>query len=266
MKTKRIFVIWGMILLFIAKTGAQKDINTTAYYCGLHNNPAGRSMLNHTRITFSFCDYHFTKEMMQKNLGCSMVRQGNVVHFGVEHWGYARYGEVDLHVGYGRNFGNKMGLCIRGHYIMNHAQHYPTRHGLNLDFSAYYQLRGDMHIAISICNPFHLRYFGERNNYLPLSFTIIGIYQSHDHFAEGIFYTQEFPGSYDVGVRFEFRPKAQLQLGGTFTNNRLCIAVHTQWRRFICRIDAGWYYRGNATTRFDLEYLHYSSPYSSSDK
>lgn len=184
-----------------------------------------------------------TKEMMHLEFSGTLNRQHNVLMFGLRHYGYAKYGQMHLSLGYGRNFGDRLAMSVRFYYMMDHARDYPARHSLCADLSLAVPITSKGWITVSAYNPFVLHYGVVGKEVIPLKFTLGGVYAPTSKLLFSLTTAKSFPGTWEIGCQFITQPITPLLVAADCANTHVGVSVHLLYKKFLVSVKAAWYYR-----------------------
>lgn len=196
----------------------------------------------------TFAGFHFRndfgmKEMMFAELSGVWLRDKNVLVATINHYGYANYGDMQLSVGYGRNFGDRFSMTARIFYLMAHARGYPVRHSLSADFSIACKISTKLYFDASVYNPFMMRYGIIGQEVIPLRFSAGCSYLPMSRLLMSLSMTKSFPGAWEVDCRFLTQPIPPLLLSTNCSNTRLGVFIGLIYRKFLISVEATWHYR-----------------------
>lgn len=222
---------------------AQNDLQRIQFTGSLMDYPAARCMLPTSYLHISFRNDFCTKEMMSKTVEYDFIHHQDALLASIRHYGYTAYGEMSVHLGYGRRFGEKISVALRGVYLLNHAAHYPPRHSVTVDFSICYKINDKICLSVALFNPIHMKYGITGEEVIPMAFQLQGDYRPLDKLLISLYGTKTLPGEFDIGARLHFQPNEYLILSGTASITNCGIGVHIPWKGFIFSVQGQWYYR-----------------------
>lgn len=225
------------------------------YSYGLHDFPAARSMLTSSYLHAAFRNDFCTKEMMFKELEFDFIHQQDALLTTITHYGYSNFGELAVHIGYGRRFGNKVAVALRGVYLLNHATHYAPRHSFTVDFSAYCQVSRSISLAVSLFNPIRMKYGVTGEEVIPMVFVLQADYQPNEKLLLALYGEKKLPGTLDAGLEMYYNPLPNLMVSGTAALTHCGIGVFVPWKQIIFSIEADWYYKVSVSPQCSLDYL-----------
>ena len=196
----------------------------------------------------SFAGFHFRndfglKEMMFAELSGVWLKDKNAFIATINHYGYANYGDMQLSVGYGRNFGDRFAMTARVFYLMAHARGYPVRNSLCTDFSIACKVSPKLYFDVSVYNPFMMRYGVVGQEVIPMRFAAGCTYFPVSKLLMSLSMTKTLPGAWEVDCKFLTRPIPPLLLAANCSNSRLGVFVGLIYRKFLISVEAAWYYR-----------------------
>lgn len=183
------------------------------------------------------------KELMFADVTGLWQLQKNQILMSVSHYGYANYGEMELAVGYGRNFGDRFAMTARIFYLMAHARGYPGSHSLCTDFALAYKVIPELWLEANVYNPFVLRYGVVGQCVIPLRFAVGFTYMPMQKLLLSLNTSKRLPGEWEVDARFMTQPMEPLLLAVHCSNNRLGFYIGLIYKGFHISIEAAWYYR-----------------------
>jgi hypothetical protein len=184
-----------------------------------------------------------TKELMHAEFSGNYRIQRNCLLASVTHYGYADYGNAQLAVGYGRDFGERFAFSGRIQYIMEHARGYPTRHSLCTDFGFAFKFSKKVMLFSAVHNPFMMRYGIVGQDVIPLKFTIGCVYAPVQKLLLSAITAKDLPGGWEIGCRFTTQPATPLLITVDGTNTHLGLTIHWIHKTFLFSVKTAWYYR-----------------------
>ena len=234
-----------IILLFLSKIEiqAQESIQNLHFTHALHDFPAARSMLRTSYLHAAFRNDFCTKEMMFKELEFDFIHQQDALLTTITHYGYGSFGELAVHIGYGRRFGNKVAVALRGVYLLNHATHYAPRHSFTVDFSICYKINAKLCLSVALFNPIRMKYGITGEEVIPMRFELQGDYQPNEKLLISLYGSKTLPGELDIGARLHFQPKNNLILSSIASITNCGIGISIPWKGFVFNVQGQWYYR-----------------------
>jgi hypothetical protein len=196
----------------------------------------------------SFAGFHFRndfgmKEMMFAELSAVWFQNKNALLATVNHYGYANYGDMQLTVGYGRNFGDRFAMTARIFYLMAHARGYPVRHSLSTDFSMACKVSPKLYFDATVYNPFMMRYGVVGQEVIPMRFSVGCSYLPVPKLLMALSVAKTLPGAWEVDCRFLTQPIPPLLLAASCSNTRLGVFIGLIYRKFLISVAAEWHYR-----------------------
>ena len=196
----------------------------------------------------SFAGFHFRndfgmKETMFAEMSAVWLRNKNALMATVNHYGYTHYGEVQLTVGYGRNFGGRFAMTARIFYLMAHARGYPARNSLSTDFSIACKISPRLYFDAAVFNPFMMRYGVIGQEIIPMRFSVGCSYLPVQKLLMVLSMAKSLPGAWEVDCRFLTQPIQPLLLSVNCSNTRLGVFIGLTYRKFLISVEAAWHYR-----------------------
>lgn len=196
----------------------------------------------------SFAGFRFRndfgmKEMMFADLSSIWLRNNNALIAAVNHYGHTNYGNMQLSLGYGRNFGNRFAMTARIFYLMTHARAYPGRHSLCTDFSIACKVSHKLYFDAAAYNPFMMRYGVIGHEVIPMRFSVGCSYWPVQMLLMSLSMAKTLPGAWEVGCRFLTQPIPPLLLSVNGSNTHLGIFIGLIYRKFLISVETAWYYR-----------------------
>lgn len=183
------------------------------------------------------------KEMMFAEVYGIWIRHRNVILASVNHYGYANYGDMQLSVGYGRNFGDRFAMTARLFYMMAHARDYPARHSLCADFAVACKINPKLYMDVAVYNPFVMRYGIVGQEVIPLEFRMGCTYAPLPKLLMSCSVAKSLPGAWEVDCRLMTQPVVPLLLAVDCSNTRLGVFIGLIYKKFLFSVQAAWYYR-----------------------
>lgn len=184
-----------------------------------------------------------TKELMNAAFFGTLSLQKNHLFSFINHYGYANYGNFQVSVGYGRNFGGHFAMSGHLLYIMEHARGYPARHSLCADFNFVGRISPKLFLFTTVHNPFLMRYGIVSQNIIPLKFTIGSLYIPMRKLLFSLMTAKTLPGAWEINCRFLTQPLPPLLLAADCSNHFLSIWIALNYKNFLFSIKAAWHYR-----------------------
>lgn len=243
-----------LFLTLIFPIQAQVSMQSLQYTLVLQDFPAARCMLHDAYLGTSFRNDFCTKEMMFKELEFDFIHQQDALLASASHYGYSGFGELAVHIGYGRRFGNKVAVALRGVYLLNHATHYAPRHSFTVDFSAYCQVSRSISLAVSLYNPIRMKYGVTGDEVIPMEFALQADYQPNEKMIFALYGKKTLPGTMDAGLEMYYHPLPNLMVSGTAALTHCGIGVFVPWRQLVFSIKADWYYKVSVSPQGGIEY------------
>lgn len=257
MKTKLFIKILVFSCLYIAVTAdgySQEELFRAHTAENMDKLPA-MSAFSSSWIGFHIRNDFGMKEMMFADVSCVWHHNKNLLISTVNHYGYANYGEMQISVGYGRNFGDRFAMTARIFYLMAHARGYPSSHSLCTDFAFAYKATQKVLMNAVVYNPFMLRYGVVGQNIIPLRFAIGCTYMPMQKFLMSLTTTKMLPGEWEVEGRFMTQPIPPLLLSVSCSNSRLGVFFGLIYRKFLISVEAAWYYRISVSPQIGGHYF-----------
>ena len=245
MKMKKFIKILFFSCLYIALTtrGRAQEWLTHVHNADVFAEMPALGCFNPSFASVRFRNDFGTKEMMYAEVFGVLPVGKNFVLASVSHYGYANYGNMELGVGYGRNFGDRFAMTARIFYLMSHARGYPARHSLCTDFAFACKVSQKLWLAATVYNPFMLRYGVVGQEVIPLRFSVGCTYLPVKKLLMSVLMSKSFPGAWEVGGRFMTQPIAPLMLAVDGSNSRIGVFVGVIYKEFLFSVQASWYYR-----------------------
>jgi len=183
------------------------------------------------------------KEMMHAQVNGNWVRGGNCLLTSLAHYGYTHYGDLQLAIGYGRNFGNRFSLCTRLFYSVQHARDYPARHSISTDFAFACRITPTLWVETTVFNPFLMRYGLIGKEVIPLKFSISCGYLPSRKLLVALTMSKSLPGAWEINGRILTQAAQPLLLAADCSNHRIALTVSIVHKRFLFNIQTAWHYR-----------------------
>ena len=219
-----------------------------------HGFPAARCMLPASYAHAGFRNDYGLKEMMFGEVEFDFIHHQDAFLVSASHYGYSGFGELAVHIGYGRRFGNKVAVALRGVYLLNHATHYAPRHSFTVDFSAYCQVSRAIGLSVNIYNPIRMKYGVTGNEVIPMVFALQADYQPNEKLILSLYGDKTLPGALDAGIKMFYHPVSNLIISGTAALTHCGIGIFVPWRQLVFSIKADWYYRVSVSTQGGIGY------------
>ncbi|MCQ2284743.1 MAG: hypothetical protein MJZ57_07575 [Bacteroidales bacterium] len=219
------------------------------------NHPAAAVMLTSTNFSGTFRNDFCMQEMMYKEVRCNIIKNANAVMLTASHYGFSHYGDLPVAIGYGRQFGDRISIALRGFYLMNHATHYPSRHSCTIDISAFYQISAKSSLAITVYNPIRMKYEIVGECLIPMQFKLDFCYQSGDKLCAHIHVYKTIPGELDIGAKLDYHPIKNLFLNLDCTSTHVGVGIHVPCRKFLFSVQTAWFYRISISPGCDIHFI-----------
>lgn len=132
------------------------------------DNGAAGCYLSHSALMAYFDNRFLVKEMMTKGLGAVFRKGQNGFLMDCQHFGYSRYGELSVRVGYSRRFGRHLAFDLRFLYLMMHSAESQCVHSISFDLSGYATIGKNIGLGFAVMNPARLKVGITGKNVLPI--------------------------------------------------------------------------------------------------
>lgn len=193
---------------------------------------------------------------MLGNVEYDYIHQQDALLASASHYGYSSFGELKVGIGYGRRFGNKVAIALQAVYLLNHAEHYHTRHSFTIDFSAYCQISRTLGLAVDLYNPIRMKYGVTGNEIIPMVFALHVDYQPSEKLIFTLYGEKTLPGTLDAGLEMYYHPLPNLMVSGTAALTHCGIGILIPWKQIIFSIGADWYYRVSVSMQGVVGYYY----------
>lgn len=245
MKKKKIIKILFFSCLYIALPAESRS---QEWLMRVHNADVFAEMPALSCFHHSFASAHFrndfgTKEMMYAEVYGMLSIGKNRVLASVNHYGYTNYGNMELGIGYGRDFGERFSMSARVFYMMAHARGYPPHHSLCTDFAFACKVSPKLWLDAAVYNPFMLHYGVVGQEVIPLRFSLGGTWLPIRKLLLSVTISKLLPGAWEVNGRFMTQPIAPLLLAVDGSNSHIGLFVGLIYKEFLFSVRASWYYR-----------------------
>ncbi|MCR4964367.1 MAG: hypothetical protein K6A41_01785 [Bacteroidales bacterium] len=202
---------------------------------------------------------HFlTKEISETCLEGSHVFQGNGLYWSLRHTGYRAFGTAELRLGYGRRFGRKVCIVLRGCYLWQHARNYESTHSFTIDISAAYQMNKKLLLAVTLYNPIRMKYGVTGDEVIPMTFDVLARYSASKQVFLDVFVHKRLPKGFEIGGSVHYTPINPLYLRLVCSNQRCGLSIMLGWKNLKIQIRGDWYYRSGIIPAMDI-YGFYSN-------
>ena len=249
-----ILIITTLIILDALSGSAQVALQDILYTNAMQGFPAARCMLATSYAHAGFRNDYALKELMFGKVEFDFIHQQDALLANASHYGYSGFGELKVGIGYGRRFGGKVCVALQAVYLMNHAEHYPTRHSFTVDFSAFCQISRTISLAVSLYNPIRMKYGVIGNEIIPMVFALQANYQPNEKLLFALYGVKTLPGTLDAGLGMYYHPLPNLMVSGAAALSHCGIGILIPWKQIIFSIGADWYYRVSVSTQEDVGY------------
>lgn len=245
MKTKNFIKILFLSCLYMAVLveGRSQDWLMRVYSAEILPEMPAMSCFSDANVGFHIRNDFGMKEMMCADVTTAWHRKKNLLLMTVSHYGYANYGEMQMSVGYGRNFGDRFAITARIFYLMTHARGYPASHSLCVDVALAYKVTPKLWLDAAVYNPFMLRYGIVGQDVIPLRFAVGCAFTLMQKFLISLTTSKLLPGEWEVDGRFMMQPITPLLLALNCSNARLGVYIGLMYRKFLVSVEAAWYYK-----------------------
>ncbi len=257
----RTFLLWWLtIMVSWGHITAQRELEKI--YMGeiLSEIPAVQCAQATPNIRISFQNRFCTKELMYETLQVAFGTQQNRLLVGLKHEGYHKFGDLTVAIGYGRFFGKRFSIALRGIYLWRHAEGYSGQHSLSLDLSAWVQTSRHTYLAFYVFNPIALKYGITGHERLPIVLKLNFGYLSEGRIGGFLFCEKRLPIGFDIGGGLICQVAKACVLNGTASLLGLSIGIQVPWRRyeFGCRVE--WNYRTGISPQCQMAYHFPDAP------
>jgi len=191
---------------------------------------------------------------MYKLLEFNLIHNYDALLVTLDHYGYSDFGELTAHIGYGRRFGEKFSVALRGVYLLNHAVHYPVRHSITIDFSMCYKISNTLTLAVSLYNPIRMKYGITGQEVIPMSFNLQVCYLPVDKLLCALYGEKKLPGGFNIGTSIFYHPKQNLILTGDVSLTHCGFGVLVPWKSFVFSIQSQWHYQVSFSPQCNIDY------------
>ena len=249
-----ILITTTLIILDSLSGSAQVALQDIWYTNAMHGFPAARCLLATSYAHAGFRNDYGLNEMMFGNVEYDFIHQQDALLASASHYGYSSFGELKVGIGYGRRFGRKVAVALQAVYLLNHAEHYSTRHSFTVDFSAFCQISRTISLAVSLYNPIRMKYGAIGNEIIPMIFALQANYQPNEKLLFALYGEKTLPGTLDAGLEMYYHPLPNLMVSGTAALSHCGIGILIPWKQIIFSIEANWHYRVSVTTQGDVGY------------
>src|SRR5574344_236324 len=207
-------------------------------------NFASTAFLNHSYVSVSFQNQYFLKELMSEAVSGILKYRQNAFVLKTSHFGYAKYGELSVSIGYARCFGKHSGMGLQFYYYLIHADEYQSLHSLTFDFSLYAPINHKVALGFSVYNPARLKYGIVGQQCLPMRFLFNFDYRVGKNV---ILFAQ---------VEKELKSKCSVGIGAMYKIKVLSLTGYLQYPDPSATIETALLWR---KTLFDLRCRYYLS-------
>ena len=248
-------LVFSALWMRITVTLRSQDAIMRVYCSEIHDESPAPGCFGSRYACARFRNDFGTKEMMYADADGLLLLRKNGVLLSINHYGYVKYGDFRLGVGYGRNFGDRFAMTARVFYLMAHARGYPPRHSLCADFSIAYKISEKLLVDAAVYNPFMLRYGVVGQDIIPLSFTVGCAYVPARRLLVSLRMSKDLPGAWEVDCRVITQPVPPLLLAADCSNSHLGLYVGWLCGRFLFSVQAAWYYRVSVSPQLGIGYF-----------
>lgn len=249
-----ILIITTLIILDALSGSAQVALQDILYTNAMQGFPAARCMLATSYAHAEFRNDYALKELMFGKVEFDFIHQQDALLASASHYGYSGFGELNVSIGYGRRFGGKVCVALQAVYLMNHAEHYPTRHSFTVDFSAYCQISRTLGLVVDLFNPIRMKYGVIGEEVIPMIFALQVNYKLNDKLCFTLYGQKKLPGTLELGANIFCQPHKNIILLCDASITHCGIGLIIPWRLLAFNIKADWYYRVSVSTQEDVGY------------
>ena len=218
------------------------------------NSTAALTLVPKSIVSFSFYNQFLLKELMEKSIDFAYCYPNNLFAFRINHFGYAKFGEMKLSTGYGRLFGERFAVAMQFHYLFRHAYEYPAEHSFTFDLSFQAKIKGNFGFGIEIYNPVGLKYEVIKGEVIPRYFSINLYHKMASKILLWGKIEKYFPGNLDMILGLNCRVSILTLLGAVSLSHLQC-NILLSWQSFHFDLQSQYHYRLGFSPALRLHYL-----------
>lgn len=159
---------------------------------------AQKSFSSYSSIYTSCGNDYLLKELMNVQLAGHWVVKENVLSLQVMHYGYAKYGDLTSSIAYARQFGKRVSIGLRFHYLYQHIEQYESIHSVTFDISMFAIVTKKLSFGFEVYNPARLKYGIRGPSLIPMKFSLQAQYKYSDKLLFLLDLYKRLPGEFDI--------------------------------------------------------------------
>lgn len=217
-----------------------RKLSTTDFYFFslLPDNGAASAFLPTSFFYVSFENRFLLKELMKERLGAVFRYKENAFLLDINHFGYDKFGEMNLMTGYARCFGPHFTTALRLYYLWTHVAEVSDIHSLTFDISFYGKIGRKFALGFSCYNPARLKYGFTQCTYLPLRFLFEMNYRISDNLLIFTQIEKELKSKIIIRPGLAYNVRClYLLLSAEFPEPSFHCGAQIQQRRFLFGLD-----------------------------
>jgi hypothetical protein len=229
--------------------------NQNHYFTVLsQQNFAASAFLNYSLLFLSVKNQYILKEMTDEKLSFHYQHQKNVWGSQLSHFGYSKYGTLNLSVGYARAFSKHFAFGMQFYYLWNHAFQYASLHSITFDLSFQVRIRDKEGFGAVVYNPVALKYGILEGEMIPMRFEVNIFHQFNKKLLFWGNVEKSFPGIFDATVGLNYQVSHFIFEGG-ISLQKLLLNIFFSWKKFNIELESTYHYRLGYAPALHLYYL-----------
>ncbi len=205
-------------------------------------------------ILTTCCNDYLLKETTKAHIDLWLRAGNNGIAIAIEHQGYSKFGEIKASVGYGRLFGQKVGVTIKFHYLGTHADHYEFLHSVTFDVSTFFAATKKLFFGFEIYNPARLKYNFTSTEIIPMKFALWSQFKYSDKLIFSLLIFKQLPGNFNIAASAHYAPLNYFAFHLDLSLNELDIGIFLRCKKVYFKIDASYNYQLGFSPKIGLLY------------
>ncbi len=253
MNFKNSLLIW--ILLILSGTIKSQSLFYLSDYQILRSSiMAQKSFISYSNINTSCSNDYLLKELMNVQLTGQCVVKDNAFFVQMFHSGYSKYGNLTSSIAYARQFGHRVAVGLRFHYLYQHIEKYESVHSVTFDISLFAIVTKKLSFGFEVYNPARLKYGFRGTNLIPMKFTVQAQYKYSDKLLFMLDLYKRMPGEFDVSLGVYYYPLNYFYLAFDVSLMYADIGLMLRWGHFYFTVDLKYNYNLGFSPTVGLTY------------
>lgn len=187
-----------MFIFWVGLLKSQSVFYLSDYQILRQSNLAQKSFSSYSNIYTSCGNDYLLKELMNVQLTGQCVVKNNVLVMQIMHSGYSKYGSLTSSIAYARQFGKRVSIGLRFHYLYQHIEQYESVHSVTFDISMFAIVTKKLFFGFEVYNPARLKYGIRGSSLIPMKFSLQAQYKYSDKLLFVLDLYKRLPGEFDV--------------------------------------------------------------------